>query len=188
APYGYLGNDVKHKTRIWATHIAGGKNTPRLESTLLLNYDGGTVGNVTVTNQLIALSTAGRLGLGNTGAYPTSYSRFFGPKGVIRTNDTYRADAKINLFIPISKKASFFAELTVTNLFNHCVLSNLETTTITPGAQTYTDTLPRNGYTPQGLLKRPASGLGDNIYGFGTYGWGNFTAGRTVRVSTGIKW
>jgi len=190
APYGYLSNDVRHKVRIWATHVVGGKNTPRLESTLLLNYSGGTSASVTVTNQLLAQSTANELGLNNYGAYPTSYTRYFGPKGVIRGNDTFRADAKINLFIPVYKKATLFAELTVTNLFNHSVLSSLANTTLTSGAATFSDTLLRNGYTPQGLTKQPVTGVTGayNVYGFGTYGWGNFTAGRTVLVSTGIKW
>jgi len=189
APYGYLGNDVRHKVRIWATHVAGKSNTPRLESTLLLNYSGGTSGNIAVTNALAARSTAASLGLANSGAYPTTYTRYFGPKGVIRGNDTFRADAKVNLFVPVKGKTSFFTELTVTNLFNHSVLSSLDNTVITSGTAAYTDTLRRNGYTPQGRIKYPVEGGGGyNTYGFGTYGFGNFTAGRSVRLSAGIKW
>jgi len=190
APYGYLPNDVKHKVRIWATHVAGGPNTPRLESTLLMNYNGGTTGSIAVTNAFAARSTAQASGLDNAGSYPNAYTRYFGPKGVIRENDTFRADAKVNLFVPAKGKTSFFAELTVTNVFNHSVLANLATTVITSGGTNFTDTLRRNGYTPQGLTKRAVTGVPGayNVYGFGTYGWGNFTAGRTVRVSTGIKW
>jgi|GEM_PF-494653 len=190
APYGYLGNDVRHKARIWATHIAGGKNTPRLESTLLLNYNGGTAANVTVTNAFQARTVAQSLGLLNSGAYPNTYTRFFGPKGVIRQNDTFSADAKVNLFIPVYKRTTLFTELTITNLFNHSVLNGLATTVLTSGSTAYNDNLRRNGYTPQGLIKRAVTGMAGayNVYGFGTYGWGDFTAGRTVRVSTGIKW
>jgi hypothetical protein len=189
APYGYLGNDVRHKARIWATHIVGGKGVPKLESTLLLNYNGGTSGNVTITNAFAARTVAQNLALANSGAYPNTYTRYFGPKGVIRGNDTYQADAKVNLFIPVNKKTSFFAELTVTNLFNHSVLNGLATTVLTSGSTAYSDTLPRNGYTPQGLIKRAiVGGDGYNVYGFGTYGFGDFTNSRTVRVSTGIKW
>ena len=155
-----------------------------LYGSLMFNYRGGTAYSLTRTNYFEAQATALANGEPATIAtqYPTTYTRYFGSRGIGRFNDSFGFDLKLGYEVPIISKARFFAEVTVTNLFNHWQLVSYDTNDTAGNAGLVT-----GGPTSDFSAAR-VQNLTTNASGFGTYGSGNYAGGRSVALSTGIKW
>jgi len=101
-------------------------------------------------------------------------------------NDTFNFDLKLGVDIPVVSRVRYFLEVTVFNVFNHWQLSTVST------AQTATPGSPVTNSPTAGYYAAPwtTSSTG-NRTGYGTYGGNgtsNFVGGRSVVISTGIKW
>ncbi len=183
APYGYLTGDQAHRANIYLSYMDRSKAGASLYGSLMLNYRGGGTYSLTrgtrfeVPEEALANPNA----LASYGAWG-SYTRYFGPRGIGRFNDTFNFDLKLGWEIPLWKTARFFTEFTVFNVFNHWQLASYSTSG-NSGTSLYA-TSPLAGYSAVALTK---ASNGD-LSGFGTYGSGDYVGGRSVQISTGFKW
>ena len=86
----------------------------------------------------------------------------------------------MGLEIPLYRKVRYFAEITITNLFNHQQLGSFSVAT-TGTAQT-TDSA-KSGY-----YAAPWTANLANRTGWGTTGNADYLAARIATLSTGFKW
>lgn len=93
------------------------------------------------------------------------YTQYFSKRGAFRFPDTYRTDFQVGYDLPIWRKFTFFALVNVSNVFNHQELASYNTAASVNGAGNWV--------------------AGSN-YGNPTSS-GNYIAGRSFQVSTGIK-
>lgn len=191
APYGYLTGDQRHRANLWLSFADKNKAGGSLYGSLMFNYRGGTAYSLTRANYFEAQATALANGEPAVVAtqYPTTYTRYFGPRGIGRFNDSFGFDLKLGYEVPIIRKVRFFSEVTVTNLFNHWQLVSYDTNGTAGTAANVT------GAAMSDFSAARVQNLTTNASGFGTYGVGNSTSGvpyyaggRTVALSTGIKW
>lgn len=192
APDGYLTGDVRNRARIFLSYGNRPTNATGFYGSMLLNYTGGAAYSLTRTNLFEArvdrnpTNDPALVSLANQ--YPNSYTRFFGPRGLGRFNDTFNFDLKFGVDVPVFWRLRWFGEVTVFNVFNHWQLSSYATTSVSgaSGSTFLATTDPLAGFRAQAL---PASGLyGGNATGYGTYGSGDYVGGRSVALSTGFRW
>ena len=184
APYGYLTGDVKHRARIYLNYVNKSAAGATFNASLLFNYTGGAVYSQTrdlyfeaYDDALTALSP-----IANQYASFGTYNRYYGPRGIGRFNDTMGFDLKIGTEIPIMNKVRYFLELTVTNVFNHWQQQTYSTQIVSGSNLTTTNAAA--GYRVQPLTNAAIN----NSTGWGTNGFVDYQGGRTMQVSTGIKW
>ena len=182
APYGYLTGDQPHRANLWLAFADKNKAGGSIYGSLMFNYRAGTAYSLTRTNTFEAQAQALAAGNPIYNQYPSTYTHYFGPRGIGRFNDTFGFDLKLGYEVPLVSKARFFAEVTVTNVFNHWQLVSYDTTN-TAGSTALPTGGPISDYRAQGV-----AGLGTSASGFGTYGAGNYSGGRVVALSTGFKW
>lgn len=184
APYGNLTGDVKHRARIFLNYTNKSEAGAVFNASLLFNYTGGGVYSQTRDLYFEAYDDALASGTSIASQYASfgTYNRYFGPRGIGRFNDNMNFDLKIGTEIPIYNKVRYFLELTVSNVFNHWQQVTFSTQIVSGSSLATTDA--RAGYQVQPLTGRSTS----NLTGWGTYGFGDFAGGRTMQVSTGIKW
>lgn len=182
APEGYLAGDVRHRMRMYLGYNNRSAQGAGFYGSLLFNYDGGASYSLTraLTFEAQTDAAAGTPSA-IVGQYPTSYTRFFGPRGLGRFNDTFNFDLKVGVEMPLFWRMRWFGEITVANLFNHWQLASYSTTSTT-GTGILTSS-PLSGYRANALTV-----AGGNANGYGTYGGGNYVGGRSVVLSTGFKW
>ncbi len=186
APMGYLNSDQRHRSSIHLDYLTRSQSGAAFNASLLFNYAGGENYSLTRSNAFEAADDAAAAGSAIPAQYPTSYARYFGERGFGRMNDTFNFDLKLGVDIPVVSKVRYFLEVTVFNVFNHWQLSTVST------AQNATSTPPVTNSATAGYYAAPwtTSSTG-NRTGFGTYGGNgtsNFVGGRSVVLSTGIKW
>ncbi len=181
APDGYLTGDQRHRARFHLDYLNRTSAGAVYTASVLFNYDGG--GNYSLTRGLSfeAPTDAAATPGANPDLYPSSYTRFYGPRGLGRFNDTFNFDLKVGADVPLWSKLRFFAEVTVFNVFNHWQLATYSTLNGTGTTLLTSD--PNAGYNATGRT----STSGNNT-GFGTYGNGSYVGGRSVVLSTGFKW
>jgi outer membrane receptor protein involved in Fe transport len=120
APTGYLSADQPIKLNVDGTYTHSmGKG--KFNIGLLGIYSGG---------KPYSLAGTGALS-GAPSGYSSTYTKYFGDRGVNRFPDTYRVDAQIGAEYPIYRKITTFARLNITNLFNHQMLATVNTTAST---------------------------------------------------------
>jgi hypothetical protein len=182
APYGFLTGDVKHRARISLDYANKTPQGTGFSWSLLFNYNGG--GTYSLTRGLGFEAQTDATAAGSTAAfrYPATYTRFYGDRGIGRFNDTFGFDMKVGLDVAVTGKVRSFVELTVFNLFNHWQLASYDTTGVSGTALATSS--PLAGYRAAGVT---TSAQG-NQTGFGTYGFGNYTGGRSMALSAGFKW
>lgn len=184
APYGYLTGDVKHRARIYLNYVNKSAAGATFNASLLFNYTGGAVYSQTRDLSFEAYADALAVPLPNASqyaAFPT-YNRYYGPRGLGRFNDTMGFDLKVGTEIPIWNKVRYFLELTVTNVFNHWQQQSYSTQIVSGSALATTSAYA--GYRVQPLTNAAIN----NSTGWGTNGFVDYQGGRTMLVSTGIKW
>ncbi|BDU72540.1 TonB-dependent receptor [Mesoterricola silvestris] len=186
APMGYLNSDQRHRSSIHLDYLTRSQAGAAFNASLLFNYAGGECYSLTRTNAFEAQADAAAAGSPIVGQYPSTYNRYFGERGFGRMNDSFNFDLKLGIDVPVVSKVRYFLEVTVYNVFNHWQLTTVST------AQTTVSPAPATNSATAGFYASPwvvsASG---NRTGFGTYGGdgtSNFTGGRWVMISTGIKW
>lgn len=190
APTGYLAEDLPNKGTISLSYVDKTSAGTFVSASLLMNYFGGSPFSLTRGHAWEVRAYAATLGTNLPGtsvaravsSYPNSYTKFWSERGIGRTNDTYSFDFKLDMDYPLGKRARFFTEITMFNVFNHYMLSSLDTPSIAGGS-----TLADNG--PISSYRALGSTVGSlTPTGFGSYGSGNYISGRTIRLSTGFKW
>jgi len=190
APTGYLSEDLPNKGSVYLNYVNRTKAGTFISASLLMNYFGGAPFSLTRTHAWEVQAYATSLGatyaanglVRPNSSYPNSYTKFWSPRGLGRTNDTYSFDFKFDVDFPITKKARLFTEVTVFNVFNHFMISSLDTPSIA-GSSTLADNTAVSSYRALG------STVGSTTpTGFGSYGSANFNSGRAIRLSTGFKW
>lgn len=194
APYGYLTGDVKHRARLFLNYVTKSNQGAIFNASLLFNYTGGSVYSLTRTQAFEAQTDAAAPPINSTiaGQYPTTYTRYFSPRGQGRFDDMQSFDLKLGAEIPVFRTARYFVELTVTNVFNHWQRVSYQTTAVTGNSSLITNS-PMAGY-----RAAPLTGIVGNQTGFGTYDFNNYNnntgnptpspLGRVVQLSTGFKW
>jgi hypothetical protein len=184
APDGYLTGDNRHRMRMYLNYVNMLKSGPMFTASLLFNYDAG--GRYSLTRGLAfegrtdATILAGSNPSINPNLYPSTYTRFYGPRGLGSFNDTFNFDLKLSLEVPIFWRVKAFAELTVFNVFNHWQLASHLTTSASGTSFATND--PRAGFAA--TVPNLAS---TNATGFGVWGSGNYVGGRSVALSTGFR-
>jgi hypothetical protein len=179
APYGYLASDTRHRGKVYLNYQNRDGKGGSFSSSLLLNYTGGAVYDISATNQFEAQADATAAGSANANLYPTTYTRYWG-RGLGRYDDAYSVDWKLGIEVPIIRKLRFFGELTVTNLFNRQVKQTFSTAT--------TGTAQATNSAKSGYYAAPWSANLANRSGWGTYGNADYIPARVVTLSTGFKW
>lgn len=189
APYGYLAGDVTHRASIHLDYVSRTEHGATFTSSLLFNYNPSMSANsasqvysLTRTNGFEARTDATTAGSTIASAYPTTYTRYYGPRGIGRFNDNFNFDWKVGLEVPLFGKARYFAEITVLNVFNHWQLVSYSASN-TAGSASLVTNAPNAGY-----YATAWSSSDRNRTGYGTYGFGDYTGGRSLRLSTGFKW
>jgi len=171
-PEGYLGQDRRHRARVWGTYDL---NTPigSFALSAIQSYDSGfaysAVGNIDATgrNNSFRACTAANSAPGcftgvktNPGyvlnGAGTSHAYFFSKRGEFRTDDRLATDLALVYSLPVWGRFTFFARGDLLNVFN--------TSAIVDPAQLNTDVITsRTGtvieYNPDGTIKTLNSGL-----------------------------
>lgn len=179
APYGYLASDTRHRGKLFLNYLNRDAKGGSFSSSLLLNYTGGAVYDISTTNQFEAQTDAAAAGSANVNLYPTTYTRYWG-RGVGRFDDVYSVDWKVGIEVPLVRKVRFFGEVTVTNLFNRQMLQTFSTAT--------TGTAQATNSAKSGYYAAPWTANLANRNGWGTYGNADYIPARAVTLSTGFKW
>lgn len=182
APGGYLASDQTHRATAHLDYRKAFESGTVFTSSLLFNYNSGGVGSVTRANRFEAYIDANAAGYDYT-KYSTTYTRFWGQRGMWRTNDTYNADLKLAVDVPLVSKLRYYLEVTVFNVFNVWQLGSYDTGSV-GGSSSYVTDGAKSGFWAQPMALTPGYGY----TGFGAYGYGNYTGGRSVVLSTGFKW
>jgi hypothetical protein len=183
APYGYMTGDQRNRGNLYLSYLGTGEGGSSLYGSLLLNYRGGTSYSLVRTVKFESqdervLHPEYRAAYGEF----TTYDRYYGPRGVGRFNDYFNFDLKFGWEIPLWKSLRYFFEATVYNVFNHWQLRSYSTSS-NSGSSLYTSS-PLAGYS---ATARRVLANGD-VNGYGTTSHSNFTGGRYLWLSTGIKW
>lgn len=183
APYGYMTGDQRHRGTMYLNYAGIMKGGNSLYGSLLFNYRGG--GSYSLVRTVKFESQDERtLHPEYKAAYGefTTYDRYYGSRGIGRFNDTFNFDLKLGWEIPLWKSLRYFAEVTVYNVFNHWQLRSYSTSSNT-GTTLYTSSaLAGYSATARRILTN-----GDAT-GYGTTSHLNFTGGRYIWLSTGVKW
>jgi len=193
APYGALLGDRPHKATLHLDYSNKSAQGGAFTASLLFNYLSGATYSLTRTNAFEVQAdaqdptqTANPATLAFAQAqYGTTYTRYFGPRGIGRYNDTYNFDLKVGVDVPVVRNLRYFLELTFFNVFNHWQQHSYSI-----AGAAGNGTLPTNGalsaFSANGLNTTASSASYGT--GFGTYGFGDMVGGRSVVLSTGIKW
>ncbi|GLH73546.1 hypothetical protein GETHLI_20480 [Geothrix limicola] len=188
APYGKLLGDRPHKATFHLDYSDKSTQGSIFTASLLFNYLSGAAYSLTRVNAFEVQQDA--IAAGATPAfaaaqYGNTYTRYFGPRGIGRYNDTYNFDLKVGMDVPVMKTLRYFMELTFFNVFNHW-----QQTSYSIAGAAGSSALATNG----ALSGFQANALNTNTAsssygtGFGTYGAADMVGGRSVVLSTGIKW
>lgn len=183
APEGKLLGDVTHRMRFYMNYVNKSSQGAGFNASLLFNYDGGGVYSLTRSQAFEARTQAQANGSTVPLQYPNSYTRYFGPRGIGRYDDTFSFDLKVGYEVPIFKGARYFTEITVLNVFNHMQRVSYSTSAIAGNF-----TLATGGPTSDFLAQTLAVSAAGDKTGFGTYGFADYINGRSVSLSAGIKW
>ncbi|MBI4911787.1 MAG: carboxypeptidase regulatory-like domain-containing protein [Acidobacteria bacterium] len=184
SPYGYMTGDIRHRGNLYLSYLGTAPGGTSLYGSLLFNYRGGGSYSLVrtvkfeVPDERNANPTLYRATYGEFG----TYDRYYGPRGLGRFNDIFNFDLKLGWEIPVWRKMRFFTEATVYNVFNHCQLRSYSTSS-NQGTTLYTSN-PLAGYS---ATARRVLTNGD-VTGYGATSYANFTGGRSVWLSTGVKW
>lgn len=183
APYGHLTGDQTHRANIYLSYAGRSDRGASLYGSFMLNYRGGTTYSLTrgLLSEVPTEAAADPNAHASYGAWG-SYTRFYGPRGIGRTNDTFNFDLKLGWEIPLWKTVKFFTEITVFNFFNHWQLASYSTAGNSGSSLATGSALA--GYSAVPLTRSTAG----DYTGFGTYGNGDYVGGRSVQISTGFKW
>lgn len=179
APYGYLASDTRHAGKLYVNYLNRDDRGGHFSVSMLLNYTGGAVYDISATNLFEAQTDAVAAGSLSPNLYPTTYTRYWG-RGLGRFNDAYSVDMKIGMEVPLMRKIRYFAEVTITNLFNHQLLQTFSTAT--------TGTAQATNSAKSGYYAAPWTANLANRTGWGTYGNADYLQARAVTLSTGFKW
>jgi hypothetical protein len=192
APYGALLGDRPHKATLHLDYSSKSAQGGAFTASLLFNYLSGATYSLTRANAFEVQADAQDPTQTSNPAtaafaaaqYGTTYTRYFGPRGIGRFNDTYNFDLKLGVDVPVARTLRYFLELTFFNVFNHWQQHSYSLSS-TAGDGTLVTNGPLSGFSANGLNTTPGASYGT---GFGTYGFADMTGGRSVVLSTGIKW
>ena len=194
SPYGYMTGDQRHRGNLYLSYAGMMKGGSSLYGSLLFNYRGGTSYSLVRTTKFeVDLERTANPDLYKA-AYGefTTYDRYYGSRGIGRFNDTFNFDLKLGWEIPLWKSVRYFAEATIYNVFNHWQLRSYSTSS-NSGSTIYAWALDSTG----NRIPNPLSGYSatarriltnGDATGYGVTSHLNYTGGRYIWLSTGIKW
>lgn len=186
APEGFLQGDRTHKAAFHLDYMVKSAQGASLNASLLFNYQSGGTYSLTRANYFELSAAATAAGSTIVSQYANfladQYTRYFGPRGIGRYDDTYNFDLKVGLDVPVARKLHYFLEVTAFNVFNHW-----QRTTYSQSSVAGDSSFATNG-AKSGFWGTPWTATPGNTTGYGTYGFGDYAGGRSVVVSTGFKW
>ena len=173
-PIGYLGQDRRHRARVW---IGYDFTTPigTINLSALNNYDSGfaysAIGQIDASGRTAGTAYTGQptnpgytlSGLG------TSHDYFFSERGEFRTDNRYAMDLALNYSLPIFGKFELFARADLLNVFDTQIVvdpTQLDTSVTTRRTSTTAGLSPFNPFTqtpiecPQGAPAATCSSMG----------------------------
>jgi hypothetical protein len=193
SPYGYMTGDQRHRGTLhlsYAGMIQGGSS---LYGSLMFNYRGGTSYSLVRTTKFEVQDERAANPALYRAAYGefTTYDRYFGPRGIGRFNDYFNFDLKLGWEIPLWRAMRFFTEATIYNVFNHWQLRSYSTSS-NSGSGLYSWALQGTSYVSNPLAGYSATArrvlTNGDATGYGVTSHLNYTGGRSIWLSTGIKW
>ncbi|MCL1907891.1 MAG: TonB-dependent receptor [Holophagaceae bacterium] len=119
APYGYLGNDRPLMMRTWANYRKEVFGNGNLNLGVYAHYTSGAP---------YANTASARMSGYRGGIFGSSYTRYFTERGALRFNSYYNVSLQVGYDHAIWKGAKLFGQANITNLFNHQMLVNWNTT------------------------------------------------------------
>jgi hypothetical protein len=133
-PTGYLGQDIRHRARLWAGYELP-TSFGTFDATLLQSFDSGrpysAFQNIDASGRNTPFAgspvnpgyTLSQLG--------TTHTYFFSKRGEFRTDDLHSTDVSIGYSIPVWKSLEIFLRGIVTNVFDNDAVTFPDTTIIT---------------------------------------------------------
>jgi hypothetical protein len=134
-PRGDLGNDQRHRARLWATWQILERGSNRLSLGVIQNYKSGTpysaAGNVDPR-----ADAQGNFGIPNPGyaTPPSSVTYFFGDRGAFTTDSITATDLALNYSFrwnAFGRSLEVYLQPRVTNVFNEDGVITVDTTVLT---------------------------------------------------------
>jgi hypothetical protein len=192
-PKGYLGQDQRHRARVYAVwDIISGKHN-KLSASLMESFFSGTP--YSATGSIYSYPYVTNPGYSQR---PTTVTYYFSKRGAYRTDDITRTDLSFNYEFRIpafGTDVAFFIQPEVTNLLNEHGVTNVNTTTYTryngsswPLFNPFT-TVPNE--CPQGTAAavcKTSNGNWQKGPNFGKpVGTGDYQNPRTFAVSLGVR-
>jgi hypothetical protein len=201
-PVGWLPEDMRHKLKLWAGYEFMLGRAGALNLSALQTYESGTpysvVGSIDASGRTAGNSFTGiPTNPGYTlSALGTSHTYFFSERGALRTDALNRTDMTVQWRIPISR-VQFFAQGTVTNVFNKHAVLNPDTTVFTRRTSSARGLKAFNPFTetpiecPADATAATCTALGANFQKARTFGQAigvsSYQTPRTYSFATGLR-
>ncbi len=153
-PIGYLGQDQKHRARVWVGYNYPTQRFGEVGLTALQSYDSGrpysAIGQIDATGRTSGTAYPGlpaNPGYRLSGA-GTSHDYYFSERGAFRTDNVWSTDLALNYTTPrLFGFIEFFVRGTVTNVFNNSAVVNPNTDIVTRRSSSSSKLSPFNPFT-----------------------------------------
>lgn len=191
-PTGYLGGDMRHRAKVWATYALPSP-IGNFDFSLLETFESGTRTSVDGSVDTRPYVT-------NPGYLtpPASVSYFFGGRGNLKTDDTTRTDLSINYSLKLGV-VELFIQPEVINVFNEQGVTSYDEEVLTALDNPTGEVIwkPFNPFTetpiecPQGAPAADCKAMGAHYQRGENFGKpnseGDYQTPRTYRVSVGLR-
>ncbi|HKF45390.1 MAG TPA: TonB-dependent receptor [Thermoanaerobaculia bacterium] len=182
-PIGYLGQDQKHRARLWAGYTLPTPSIGEFSLTALQAYDSGrpysAIGQIDATGRTSGTAYPGlpaNPGYTLSGA-GTSHDYYFGSRGEFRTDDVWSTDLAFNYSTPrVFGAVEFFFRATVNNLFNNSAVISPNSDIVTRRSSSTSNLSPFNPFTatPLECPSVNAAGTACTVTGYNWFKGPNF--------------
>ena len=182
-PIGYLGQDQKHRARVWVGYVLPTQHLGEFGLTALQAYDSGrpysAIGQIDATGRTAGTAYPGlpvNPGYTLSGA-GTSHDYYFGSRGEFRTDDVWSTDLAFNYTSPRAFGAiELFFRATVNNVFNNSAVITPNSDIVTRRSSATSNLSPFNPFTatPLECPSVNAAGTACTVTGYNWFKGPNF--------------
>jgi outer membrane receptor protein involved in Fe transport len=136
-PIGYLGQDNKHRARVWVGYSIPTERFGEINLTALQAFDSGrpysAIGQIDASGRSAGTAYTGLpVNPGYTlSAIGTSHDYYFSARGAFRTDSVWSTDMALSYSAPKFLGVELFVRVTLTNAFNQSALVNPNSDVIT---------------------------------------------------------
>lgn len=189
SPYGYLAADRPLSAVTWANYQMTVFGKGKLNLGLFASFTSGAPYANTATQQLTNYPDAA------PGAFGSTYTRFFTPRGAMRFPNQYNVSFQAGYDHKVWKRVTAFGRVNISNLFNH----QLQTSWNTTGSSRYLATVAdpyfasstapgqTSGYQPDNFNRPNAIFMPSSSYGKATSATAHYLAARAINLAFGIR-